>query len=559
MLRISQLKLKIGHSEEELYHKICRTLFLPENERPEIFVRKQSLDARHKPDLYFVYSVDVKIKNERAVLGRLQKKHGVKNVALSSEKEYRFPKSGTKEMKNRPVVIGCGPAGLFCTYFLAAYGYRPILIEQGAPVEERQQDVEEFWRTGVLRPDSNVQFGEGGAGTFSDGKLNTLIKDPDGRNRKVLEIFADNGAPKDILYVNKPHIGTDVLTDVIRRMRERILKWGGEVRFHTRMTGLLTDDTGQNLCGISWKKGDCETGILETNQVVLAPGHSARDTFCMLYERKIPMEAKSFAVGVRAEHPQGLIDFTQYGTAHNGILPAASYKLTEKLPDGRGIYSFCMCPGGYVVNASSEKGMLAINGMSYHARDSRNANSAIVVTVTPEDFESRHPLAGIEFQRRLETAAYEAGSGRIPVQRYGDFYKCVTGEDLQECKDSKWFESHDPCMKGNYIFCELNHIFPDYICRDLVYGIEKFNKKIRGFSHPDTILSAVESRTSSPVRILRNDKTLESQVSGLYPCGEGAGYAGGITSAAADGIKVAEAIRQIYTPFDKIEEGLRKI
>ena len=558
MLRINQLKLKISHTEEELEKKIRRILGLSANEKMELSIRRKSLDARRRPELFFVYSVDVTVKNEEAVLKKLQKKNAASNVVLCSEKEYRFPECGVSPLQKQPVIIGCGPAGLFCTYFLAAYGYRPILVERGAPVEERQNDVEEFWRTGVLKTESNVQFGEGGAGTFSDGKLNTLIKDPDGRNLKVLEIFTENGASEEILYVNKPHIGTDVLRTVIRQMRERILMWGGEIRFHTKMTDLLLDEEKKKVCGICWKRTDTEdTGILESDVVILALGHSARDTFQMLYEKQIPMEAKAFASGVRVEHPQSLIDCSQYGMEHNDLLQAAAYKLTEKLPDGRGIYSFCMCPGGYVVNASSEKGMLAVNGMSYHARDSKNANSAIVVTVSPEDYGTEHPLAGMEFQRKLEQAAFRAGNGKIPVQRYGDFYRDVMGEE-KESEKQEWFNGHAPCMKGSYTFSELKTVFPDFLSQDLVIGMEKFNKKIRGFSHPDTMLSAVESRTSSPVRILRNSDTLESRIAGIFPCGEGAGYAGGITSAAADGIKIAEAIRRVYLPFDIKEAPLRK-
>lgn len=558
MLRINQLKLRLSHSEEELEKKIRRTLGLSASEKIELSIRRQSLDARRKPELFFVYSVDVKVKNEQSVLKKLKKRNAASNVVLCSEEEYRFPESGVIPIQKQPVIIGLGPSGLFCAYFLAAYGYRPILVERGAPIEERQIDVEEFWQTGVLKPDSNVQFGEGGAGTFSDGKLNTLIKDPDGRNRKVLEIFTENGAQEEILYVNKPHIGTDVLRTVIRQMRERILKWGGEIHFHTKMTDILLDEKKQKVSGICWKRTDTEDmGIFETDVVVLALGHSARDTFRMLYEKQIPMEAKAFAVGVRVEHPQSMIDCSQYGMEHNEHLQAASYKLTEKLPDGRGVYSFCMCPGGYVVNASSEEGMLAVNGMSYHARDSKNANSAIVVTVNPEDYGTDHPLAGIEFQRKLEQAAFLAGNGKIPTQRYGDFYRDVTGEEKERGKE-QGFNRHMPCMKGAYEFSHLKKIFPDCLSQDLVAGIEKFNKKIRGFSHPDAIVSAVESRTSSPVRILRDNHTQQSRISGIFPCGEGAGYAGGITSAAADGIKIAEAIRQIYQPFDKREEPLRK-
>ena len=552
MLRISQLKLSVDHTEEELRKKVAHTLQIKEETIRKIRIIRQSLDARKKPSLFYVYTIDVEAGNEKQILKNLMRKKRTSNVQAYEEKKYRFPKSGEEKLEKQPVIVGCGPAGLFCAYFLASSGYRPILLEQGAPVEERQKDVEEFWKTGVLKPDSNVQFGEGGAGTFSDGKLNTLIKDPIGRNKKVLEIFVENGAPEEITYVNKPHIGTDILRTVIRNMREQILAWGGEIHFHTKMTDLVFKEDGGSIQKICCQLPDGQEKKLETDVLVLALGHSARDTFKMLYERKLPMEPKSFAVGVRAEHPQKLINNSQYGDGEHA-LPAAAYKLTAKLPDGRGVYSFCMCPGGYVVNASSEEGLLAVNGMSYYARDSKNANSAIVVTVTPDDFGSDHPLAGIEFQRRLEKAAYEAGQGRIPVQRYGDFYEKVTGEKKAE-EESKWYENHMPCMKGMQVEADISGIFPGEISRAIVDGMEDFNKKIRGFSHSKALLSGVESRTSSPVRIVRDSKSLESAVAGIYPCGEGAGYAGGITSAAADGIKIAEMIRQKYCPFAKKSE-----
>ncbi|MGN0406496.1 MAG: NAD(P)/FAD-dependent oxidoreductase [Bariatricus sp.] len=563
MLRISQLKIQVEHTEEELKQKIRKRLGIRDMQLLGFTIRKRSLDARHKPDLYYVYTIDVKVTDEQAVWKKVSKKKGNSDVTICREERYHFPEAGTECLRERPVVVGCGPAGLFCAYFLAECGMRPVLIERGAPVEERQEDVKAFWETGVLKPDSNVQFGEGGAGTFSDGKLNTLVKDPNGRIRAVLEVFVKHGAPEEILYDAKPHIGTDILCTVIRNMREQILAWGGDVHFHTKMTSLILDESGQKLKGIQVEKATAEARTeeeLPTEVLVLAPGHSARDTFGMLYESGIPMEAKAFAVGVRAEHPQELINRSQYGIEYPNSLPAAAYKLTAKLPNGRGVYSFCMCPGGYVINASSEEGHLAVNGMSYHARDSRNANSAIVVTVSPEDYGSQHPLAGVEFQRRLEKAAYEAGNGKIPVQRYGDFYQSVMGQSAKKEMRSEpaEFENMVPCMKGGWQKAKLKQIFPEQISRSLVEGMEEFNTKIRGFSHPDAILSAVESRTSSPVRILRNE-TLESRICGLYPCGEGAGYAGGITSAAVDGIKIAETIRKKYASFDKNEDRLRKI
>lgn len=549
MLRISQLKLNVSHSEYELKEKILRMLRIPERDLKAYFIRRQSLDARQKPALSYVYTIDVIVENDMAVLKKLQKKKQDKNIELCNEKSYNFPEMGTKKMSNRPVVVGCGPAGLFCAYFLAQYGYRPILIDRGAPVEERQKDVAEFWETGILKPDSNVQFGEGGAGTFSDGKLNTLVKDPGNRIHKVLEIFVEHGAPQDILYVNKPHIGTDILCDVIRNMRYKILENGGEVHFHTKMDKLEIDQTQQVLRSV-WLC-DMRTGtkwMIETDALILAPGHSARDTFQMLYENKVPMEAKSFAVGFRAEHPQEMINQSQYGKDYPPYLPAAAYKITSKLPNGRGVYSFCMCPGGHVVNASSENKLLAVNGMSYHARDSKNANSAIIITVNPEDYGDGHPLSGITFQRSLEKKAWEAGKGKIPVQRYGDFYREVMNHNREVAIS---LDEYLPCMKGTYTFTSLKNILPKELEESFIMGMEMFDTKIPGFASDNVLLSAIESRTSSPVRILRNE-TLESEIKGLYPCGEGAGYAGGITSAAVDGIKLAEVIRKKYRSFDNV-------
>ena len=548
MLRINQLKLKVTHSEEELKDKILKTLRISESDLKEYFIQKQSLDARNKPDLIYVYTIDVAVTDEKAVLKKLQKKKQDKNIELCTEKTYVFPEMGTGELLHRPVIVGCGPAGLFCAYFLSEYGYRPILIEQGASVEERQMDVEKFWETGILNPDSNVQFGEGGAGTFSDGKLNTLVKDPGNRIHKVLEIFVEHGAPENILYVNKPHIGTDILCNVIRNLRCKILKNGGEVHFHTKMERLVIDQNEQILKGVILR--DLNSGeelAIDVDALILAPGHSARDTFRMLYENKIPMEAKSFAVGFRTEHPQEMINQSQYGREYPDILPSAAYKITAKLPNGRGVYSFCMCPGGYVVNASSEEDHLAVNGMSYHARDSKNANSAIIITISPEDYGDGHPLSGIAFQRKMERKAFEAGKGKIPVQRYKDYYREVMDQKREEFMHLEEFE---PCMKGKYTFTSLKYILPKELEESLIMGMEEFNKKIPGFASDNVILSAIESRTSSPVRIIRGE-AMESVIKGLYPCGEGAGYAGGITSAAVDGMKIAEIIRKKYRSFDK--------
>lgn len=530
MLRIQQLKLPVQHTERDLHDRIIKTLKI----RPEELIRyelvKQSLDARGS-ELKYVYVVDAEVKREPTVLKRCPRQ-----VVKTSRVWYQFPKPGEEKLRHRPVIIGTGPAGLFCGLQLARAGYAPILIERGQCAQERAKTVERFWKLGILDTRSNVQFGEGGAGTFSDGKLNTLVKDPAGRNRKVLQMLVEAGAPEEILYVNKPHLGTDVLIGIVTRMREEIIRLGGEVRFGCRMTDLVVENGAA--AGIEVEYSDGRREIMEAEQVVLAVGHSARDTFAMLRDKGIPMQAKAFAVGVRIEHPQEMINRDQYGEHYPDCLPAAAYKVTRQAGNGRGVYSFCMCPGGYVVNASSEEGHLAVNGMSYQARDSRNANSAMIVTVTPEDFEGTDVLAGVEFQRKLERAAFRLGEGRIPVQLFGDFCQNVPSTVLGAV---------EPCMKGTYHLTNVRELFPEELASALAEGITGCEGLIRGFARKDAVLSGVESRTSSPVRILRNEE-MESTVRGLYPCGEGAGYAGGITSAAMDGLKIAEAIAKKYAP-----------
>ena len=370
MIRIGQLKLNPDHSKKDLIQKIAKTLRISETEIIDFQIKKQSLDARKKPELKYVYTVDVKVQNEGQVLKR-QKNNQITSV---NESKYVFPAKGTKICKNRPIIIGCGPAGMFCAYFLAEHGYQPILFERGASVEERVKEIEEFWNTGILNEQSNVQFGEGGAGTFSDGKLNTLVKDAHGRSKEVLKIFVENGAPEDILYTNKPHIGTDVLINVVRNMRNQILAWGGEIHFHSQFTDFQLENG--KVVSVTIKSDDKEEQY-QTEHLVLAIGHSARDTFQLLYEKQLPIVAKPFAVGVRVEHKQQMIKDSQYGRNPQYKLPVASYKVTANLPNKRGVYSFCMCPGGYVVNASSEEGHLAVNGMSYHARDGLNASMVI--------------------------------------------------------------------------------------------------------------------------------------------------------------------------------------
>lgn len=523
MIQISQLKLPCTHTEQELKKKIIKTLRIRPEELLAYTIEKQSIDARRKPDIFYVYTIWASVSQEQSVL----KKSRDANISVVKKKTYQFPFQATEVPESRPVIIGSGPAGLFCAYMLAEHGFAPILLERGKSVEERKKDVDLFWESGVLNTESNVQFGEGGAGTFSDGKLNTLVKDPTGRNRKVLEVFVKEGAPKEILYVNKPHIGTDLLMEVVKNMRETIRRNGGEVRFESKVTGLSIENG--KVCGVMINGEE----FLAAKAIVLAVGHSARDTFEMLCENQVAMEAKSFAVGVRVEHPQKRINYAQYQTELPKNLPAASYKVTAQLPNGRGVYSFCMCPGGYVVNASSEKGRLAVNGMSYHDRAGENANSAIIVTVTPEDYGSDHPLAGMHFQRKLEEEAFQLASGKIPVQRY---------EDFCNYRATERFGTVQPAIKGAYAPANVRKILPEIVAESIEEGIRCFDKKLQGFADPDTLLSGVESRTSSPVRIPRDPATMEGNIKGLYPCGEGAGYAGGITSAAMDGIRIAEAV-----------------
>ncbi|MGN0298469.1 MAG: FAD-dependent protein [Lachnospiraceae bacterium] len=527
MIRINQLKLPIEHKQSELEKKIIQQLHLKQNQLECYKIVKQSLDARKKPELFFSYTIDVKIKGEEKYLKNCKGKLP-KGTEAIVERRYQFPTAEGVVMPHRPVIVGCGPAGLFCGFMLAKAGFRPILVERGRCVEERTKDVEFFWETGVLDIKSNVQFGEGGAGTFSDGKLNTLVKDAFGRNRKVLEIFVEHGAPEEILYLNHPHIGTDILKRVVRNIREDILAYGGEVRFETKMEKILTKN--QRVTGILLESGE----TIETNQVILAVGHSARDTFESLLDSGMELKPKAFAVGLRIQHPQSMINQSQYGRELVPQLGAADYKLTYQASTGRGVYSFCMCPGGFVVNSSSEEGRLVVNGMSNHGRDTQNANSALIVTVTPEDFGEEGALSGVMFQRRLEEAAYRVGEGRIPVQLAVDFRENRVSDELGEVI---------PVMKGKWKFANLREVLPDELCSSIIEAMDNFGKIIQGFDRPDALFAGVESRTSSPVRMERDSENLESlSIKGLYPCGEGAGYAGGITSAAMDGIRVAEAV-----------------
>lgn len=541
MIRVNQIKMPLIHSAEELVSKAAKILHIGKADILSWQIVKKSIDARKKPEIYFTYVVDIVVKKEEQVLKRA-KGNQIQKV---EEKKYVFPQNGNLPLSKRPVIIGTGPAGLFCGYQLAKYGYRPILLERGKDVESRQKDVEKFWETGVLNTDSNVQFGEGGAGTFSDGKLNTLVKDKFGRNKEVFRIFAEAGAPEEILYEAKPHIGTDVLLHVVRRMREQIIAWGGEVRFESKVTDLLMEQnrSGSRMKGLVINNSE----QLETDIAVLAIGHSARDTFQMLFERNVPMEAKSFAVGLRVEHPRKMMNQIQYGMEDSKYLPTASYKVTAQTSNGRGVYSFCMCPGGYVVNASSEEKRLAINGMSYSGRNGDNSNSAIIVTVTPEDFESNHPLSGIAFQRKLEEKAFAIGQGCVPVENYGAFKSAVTGEVAAPSNIMQKYPTFAPAIKGTFRQAPVHEILPEALQMSFIEGMDQFGRVLPGFDDSGAYVSGIESRTSSPIRVHR-DESGQAKISGLFPCGEGAGYAGGITSAAMDGMLIAEKIAGIYKP-----------
>ena len=526
MIQITQIKLPYFHTEADMEQKIRKLLRLSPNQKFTYKIIKKSIDARKKPELFLVYTCHVCCENESAIVKRAKSA----SITMTSVKYYQRPVAGELPLEHPPLIIGAGPAGLFAAFLLAEAGYHPILIERGKPVEERTKDVENFWKTGVLDTSSNVQFGEGGAGTFSDGKLNTVVKDPSYRNQYVLETFVRFGAPSNILYENKPHIGTDILCQVIRNMRNYLLEKGVEIHFETTATDfVIRNNTITEVI--------CEDKRFLVSAVVLALGHSARDTFDTLYKLQIPMEVKNFAVGFRVEHPQQMINDALYGIQKTKM-PSAPYKVTANFPNGRGVYSFCMCPGGYVVNSSSEEKRLVVNGMSYSGRNSQNANSAIIVSVNSTDFAGTDALAGMRFQQKLEEKANALACGNIPQQLYGDF---------RLKKDSVNYGDFTSCVKGKYSFANLRGLLSKDMEESLIQGMEHFGHIIPGFDRYDAILSGIESRTSSPLRIIRNE-SYESMIKGIYPCGEGAGYAGGITSAAMDGIKVAEAIIKKYKP-----------
>lgn len=510
MIRIKNIKVK---NKTELKSKISMIL---KNNTFEYKIVKESIDARHN-NLFYIYTVDVSIKDEDKYLS--------KDIIKTPDETYKVNITGKKELKNRPIIVGSGPAGLFIGYMLSMYGYKPIIIERGEDIDKRIESVEKFWETGKLNKNSNIQFGLGGAGTFSDGKLNTLVKDKFNRCKKIFEIFVENGAYENIMYEKNPHIGTDILRNVVSNMRDEIIKNGGEFYFNSILTDINITDKIESI-----KVND---KIINTDLLVLAIGHSAKDTFYMLNEKGLNMESKPFAVGLRIEHPRIMINKSQYNDPNMN----ASYKLTYKAKN-RGVYTFCMCPGGYVVNSSSEDKKLVINGMSNNKRDSLNSNSAIIVTVDKNDY-GDDLFDGVKFQDRLETNAYELCNGKIPVQLYKDYKDNMLSTKFGEFK---------PCIKGSYDFGDLNLLFSNEINNSIKEAIEDFGKKIKGFNREDSILSGVESRTSSPIRIIRNEN-LESNIKGIYPIGEGAGYAGGITTSAIDALKAFEEIIKIYKPL----------
>ncbi len=535
MIRISQIKVPIKHDMDLLKQKIQKLIKTSEFSIESIV--KKSIDARDKNDLMYIYTVDISSTMEDLILSKFSNN---KNIMYTKTLDYVFPSNNnTTNDDNRPIIIGAGPAGYFCGLYLARHGFKPIIFERGEMVENRSKTVEGFWNGNPINPESNVSFGEGGAGTFSDGKLNTGIKDKQGRIQAVIKDFISFGAPEEIGYINKPHIGTDILKNILVNMRNEIITLGGEIHFNSCFIDYTTlNDNSLNQYKIIIK--DVKTMELSeyyTNALILAIGHSSRDTFKMLNDRKLPMEPKAFAIGVRIEHPRKMIDESQYGNSDAAkLLPAADYKMTFRSSEGRSVYSFCMCPGGFVVNASSEENQSVVNGMSNNGRDEINSNSAIVVNVTPEDFEAEGfggygVLAGVEFQRKYEALSYKEGNGYIPVQTFKDFKVNVATDKLGDIK---------PNIKGKYTLGNLNNCLPPYVNNAIIEGISYYDGKLKGFAREDSVLSGIESRTSSPVRITRDD-TFMSTHKGIFPCGEGAGYAGGITSAAVDGIKVAEA------------------
>ncbi|WP_290697169.1 NAD(P)/FAD-dependent oxidoreductase [Amphritea sp.] len=526
MIRLSNIKLPLDHDEQAFTDTILTTLDITAEQLTTVEIRRRGYDARKKNSIFLIYTLDV----DTTINDELLEKHaGNQSIRLTPDMEYKFVAQAPTDLQERPLVIGFGPCGLLTGLVLAQMGYKPLIIERGKEVRERTKDTFGFWRQKKLNTESNVQFGEGGAGTFSDGKLWTQIKDPKQYGRKVLTEFVEAGAPEEIMYVSKPHIGTFRLVSMVEKMRAKIIEMGGEIRFSARVDDLHIEE-GQ-VTGITLADGE----IIKSNHVALAIGHSARDTFQMLFDKNVYMEAKPFSIGFRIEHEQSLIDQARFGkNAGHPILGAADYKLVHHCKSGRSVYSFCMCPGGTVVAATSEEGRVVTNGMSQYSRQERNANSAIVVGIDPSDYPG-NPLAGIDLQRQLESNAYLMGGENYdaPAQKVGDFLKGASSEEIGTVK---------PSFKPGIKLTDLSKALPDFCIEAIREAIPEFNKKIKGFAKSDALLTGVETRTSSPVSIKRGDDMQSINTRGLYPAGEGAGYAGGIMSAAIDGIKIAEAI-----------------
>lgn len=521
---VNNIVLNIEESKDLLKSKVAKKIRVKEKDIKSLKILRESLDARKKSSLKFIYAIEVHCANEEKIVARVKSN----DVKLSNDNNKDDFKYGDKILKSRPVVVGMGPAGLFAALTLASNGYNPIVIERGEDVDSRTKAVNNFWINRKLDTNSNVQFGEGGAGAFSDGKLTTRIKDK--RCDYVLEKLVSAGAPSEITYVAKPHVGTDLLKGVVKNIRERIIELGGEVRFSSKLEYINTLDGQIKSIIVNGEEIPCEA-------LVLAVGHSARDTYEMLHEIKVDMEPKPFAIGVRIEHPQELINKSQYGNAYkHPRLNAADYKLTYQCKNiKRGVYSFCMCPGGVVVAAASEEGRLVCNGMSYHARDLENSNSALVVTVNPDDFEDKSILGGVEFQRKYEELAYKLGGSNYnaPIQLLGDFMKD---------RKSTAIGKVTPGYKPGYKLVDLRECLPPFVVEAIKEAIPNFDRKIKGYGMEDAVLTGIETRTSAPIRMGRTENLESTSVKGLYPCGEGAGFAGGIISAAVDGIKVAERI-----------------
>jgi len=556
MIRLTNIKLPLDHQEHELQQAILTKLSIKDAQLINFTVFKRGYDARKKNSIFLIYTLDVETSVNAELLVSFTDDTQVKETP---DMAYKFVSQAPTTLKNRPVVIGMGPCGLFVGLVLAQMGFKPIILERGQEVRQRTKDTFGFWRKKILNTESNVQFGEGGAGTFSDGKLYSQVKDPKHYSRKVLHEFVDAGAPEEILYVSKPHIGTFKLVTMVEKMRAKIFELGGEVRFNQRVDKIHFTDVDGNECtaqGIEGYQNKKVTGLtlsngdhIETSHIALAIGHSARDTFSMLFDEDIYMKAKPFSVGFRIEHEQTVIDKARFGNnAGNEILGSADYKLVHHCSNGRSVYSFCMCPGGTVVAAASEEGRLVTNGMSQYSRLERNANSAIVVGIEPEDFitsefasDRDYVLAGMEFQRNLEEKAFKVGGENYdaPVQLVGDF---LAGRKSGE------HGSVAPSYKPGVTYCDLSETLPDYAIAAIREALPAFDKKIKGFSMNEATLTAVETRTSSPIQITRDKETLQSlNAQGLYPAGEGAGYAGGILSAGIDGIKIAEAMALAIT------------